>query len=139
MSDLDFKGQGWAFPPAFVKGLSTTVVLTSGDRNIQENLQILFNTRIGERLMNFNYGTKLKALVFENQNPSLFSSIKNTITNALVLYEPRIKLESVDITNSSAQDGLIEVQVTYTVLKTNHRANFVYPFYISEGTHLRQG
>lgn len=136
MDNSSFLGQGWAFPPAFVKDLDTTVVLSNGDVNIKENLKILFDTTIGERIMEFGFGTKLKKLAFDKIDSNLVGNIKDTIKRAILLYERRIKLLSIQVDLTDSQTGLIRVQVNYLINQTNDRANYVYPFHLTEGTNL---
>jgi len=50
MDQKSFLGTGWSFPPQFVKSLNS-VILTSEEQNIRENLQVLFETNVGERIM----------------------------------------------------------------------------------------
>lgn len=137
IEDQSFLGKGWAFPPAFVKGLDTTVVMTEGEDNIKENLHILFSTRIGERLMQFSYGTKLKSYVFDPQNATLIGNIKKTIKTAILLYERRIKLDDIQVELIQDRESMINIEVQYIIRTTNNRANFVYPFYLTEGTNIR--
>ncbi|MEO1261785.1 MAG: GPW/gp25 family protein [Bacteroidota bacterium] len=137
IEDQSFLGRGWTFPPAFVKGLDTTVVMSQGEENIKENLHILFSTRIGERLMKYNYGTKLKSYVFDPQNATLIGNIKKTVKTAILLFERRIKLDEIKVELIQDQESIVNIEVQFTVRKTNNRANFVYPFYLTEGTNIR--
>ena len=132
-----FLGQGWAFPPAFARDLNA-VVLSEGYQNIEENLHILFSTQCGERLMNINYGTALRSFLFEDPDGDMYSSIQDTVKNAILLYEPRIKLLEVSITPDASDPSTILIAVQYAVRTTNSRRNFVFPFHIIEGTNLIQ-
>lgn len=130
-----FLGQGWAFPPSFARDLNA-VVMSAEDQNIQENLNILFSTYRGERLMNESYGTMLRSLVFENPDVEMYGAMRNTIRNAILLFEPRIKLVDIAISADPSDPGTVLVSVQYTIRTTNSRSNFVYPFHIIEGTNL---
>ncbi len=61
--------------------------------------------------------------------------MRNDITRAIILFEPRISLEDVSF-EEQADEGLLLIQLTYTVIRTNNRNNMVYPFYINEGTNV---
>src|SRR4030042_1612721 len=102
---LPFLGIGWSFPPTFNKSLGT-VQMTSGEEDINNSLEILLSTEIGERLIEPNYGCNLKNLVFEPIDASLLAYIEELITNAIVYFEPRIKLERVKITESQEEGKL---------------------------------
>lgn len=135
MNQKSFLGTGWAFPPQFSKSLDS-VIMTSEDENIHQNLNILFQTKVGERIMNFAYGTKLSLLVFDRISAKLIGDIEETITDAILFYEPRINLEEVLVDDTDYRDGLINVEVKYIIRQTNNRGNYVYPFYLNEGTNL---
>lgn len=132
-----FLGQGWSFPPAFTRHLNS-VLLSSDEDNIHECLSILLATQCGERLMNENYGTVLRSLLFEDSDGLLYSSIQDSIKNAILLYEPRIKLLGIDINPDPADHSKLFVHVSYSIRTNNSRRNFVFPFYILEGTNLIQ-
>lgn len=130
-----FIGKGWGFPPTFVKGYNT-VVMTEDIQNVNENLRALFSTTLGERPFNQGYGTRLKNFVFNAQSALLEIEIKDALTTAIKLYEPRIIVDNLVIDMTKSADGYVSVNLQYTVRQINSRHNFVYPFYINEGTHL---
>ena len=128
-------GTGWAFPPTFVKGAN--VVLSSHDtQNINENLTVLFSTRVGENLSDTVYGTRLRDLVFAPDDSALKHDLKEAVATAIKLYEPRIILENVIIDMIDQKEGIIHLSVTYTIKEVNTRHNFVFPYYTKEGTNL---
>lgn len=61
--------------------------------------------------------------------------MRNDITRAVTLYEPRILLEEVSF--ELKEEGVLLIKLTYTVVRTNNRSNMVYPFYLNEGTNLK--
>lgn len=132
-----FLGQGWSFPPSFVRDLNS-VVLTGEDQNIQENLSVLLGTQCGERLMNESYGTTLRSFVFEDPDGDTLSEIQDTVKTAVLLYEPRIKLLDVKVSTDTSDQSTIRISLEYTIRTNNSRRNFVYPFHITEGTNLIQ-
>jgi len=56
------------------------------------------------------------------------------VEQAIVLWEPRIDVLSVDVVQDPAEDGLVRIEVEFVVRRTNTRSNFVYPFYMREAT-----
>ena len=58
-----FLGTGWAFPPTF-DPVSGTVELVSGEKDINESLNILLSTSIGERVMQPKYGCNMQDYLF---------------------------------------------------------------------------
>ena len=79
----------------------------------------------------------LKAMVFENINESTVTEIKDVIERAVLFFEPRITLESIDVETDDANEGRVNVKLNYLVRTTNTRSNIVYPFYFIEGSQVR--
>lgn len=136
MNKPNFLGKGWAFPPAFIKGAPGVVAMTYADENIKENLRILLMTRIGERICELGYGTRLKKLAFAGINARLVGNIKETIKRGILLYERRIQLENIKVDLSQSREGYVLIDIHYTINQTNDRSNFVYPFHFTEGTNI---
>ncbi len=63
-------GTGWSFPPAFDKG-SNTAVMVSAEKDIEQSLEILLSTSLGERVMQPDYGCNLKDYQFESVDNAL--------------------------------------------------------------------
>jgi phage baseplate assembly protein W len=58
------------------------------------------------------------------------------IERAILFFEPRITLDRIVVCSEEMAQGLIEIELTYTIRTTNTRSNMVYPFYFLEGTNL---
>ena len=129
-------GTGWSFPPTFVKG-PNTVEMISDEEDVNSSLHILLSTGIGERVMRPTYGCDLKQFLFEPLDTSLQAYVKDIIITAVLYHEPRIRLDDVTIARN-AEQGMIEINVQYTVKTTNSRFNLVYPFYLREATEVRE-
>ena len=100
-----FIGTGWSFPPSFSKG-SGTVDLVSGEEDINESLNILLSTSLGERVMQPKYGCNLNDYMFESLSSSLIGLIKDRVEQAILFYEPRILAEKVEVTPDDSADLL---------------------------------
>ena len=135
MEENTFLGVGWSFPPYFIKETNAPA-MTKGEANIRENLNTLFATKLGERIMEFGYGTTLHALIFESNTEDLAPQIIDTVSNAILNYEPRVVLEEVTLLDNDILNGRLDISIHYKVIGTNTRHNLVYPFYLSEGTNL---
>lgn len=135
LEDKAFLGRGWGFSPAFDK-LSGEVLMLEGADDIVSSLEILLSTRPGERVMQPDYGCNLDVLLFEPLTTTLVSEVKDIIETAIMYYEPRITLENIDISMADPHQGLVLIEIEYTVRETNSRFNFVYPFYLNEGTNI---
>ncbi|WP_183576364.1 GPW/gp25 family protein [Mucilaginibacter sp. X5P1] len=133
--NTDFLGTGWGFPPTF-DNTTNKVAMSSDEADIQLSLQILLSTRKGERVMLPDYGCNLNEMLFEPMNTTFKSYISEMIRTSILYYEARIDLNSLLIDDSQDADGIIIINISYTVRTTNSRFNFVYPFYKREGTEL---
>lgn len=144
-----FLGTGWAFPIRFDKeapvsgaadqnalsAIDCGVGMVSEIEDIEQSLTILLTTRPGERAMRPDYGCSLEDLLFEPVNESLLTFVRNQIDRAILYYEPRVKLERVNILeDENLLEGRLMISVEITVRSTNSRFNYVYDFYKREAT-----
>jgi len=131
---LSFLGTGWDFPPTF-EGGPDRVRMISDEEDIRSSLRILLSTTIGERRMQPRYGCNMDRLVFEPADGTFQAYLKDLVKIAILYFEPRIILEDVTL-EPQPYEGLIMITVSYTIARTNTRFNFVYPFYITDGTEV---
>ena len=127
-ADDSFLGTGWSFPPSFDRATSE-VEMTSGIEDIERSLEIIFSTILGERVMNPLFGCSLEESVFEAMNTSRLTYIENMLKTAVLYHEPRIDAERVEVLPDQLE-GVLMINIDYTVRSTNSRFNFVFPFYI---------
>jgi phage baseplate assembly protein W len=139
MLDIDhnFTGVGWKFPIEFKKNLGTVVMLT-GEEDIRNSLDVLFATRVGERIMHSSFGSALETFLFMPMNRSTITYLKAILSDEILFNEPRIVLNDIEIQSSATEDGKLDIVFDYTVSKTNNRYNYVYPFYLTEATNLKR-
>jgi phage baseplate assembly protein W len=131
-----FLGTGWSFPPTFNKE-SRSVVMTSDVEDINKSLEILFSTSLGERLMQPKYGANLERFLFEPITETLKTYMKDLINDAILYHEARIKLLDLKL-EAFELEGRIDITLEYIVKGTNSRYNYVYPYYLEEGTNISQ-
>ena len=129
--DTSFLGTGWQFPPAFTEQ-GGDVLTVSGAEDIHQSIQILLSTRLGERVMNDTFGCDLFHAVFAEIDQDTINTLKGFVSDAILFHEPRIELDSIGIVESDDEQGLLRIEIEYTVKSTNSRFNMVYPFYINE-------
>jgi uncharacterized protein len=132
---IPFIGRGWSFPPAFNKA-AKAVELLEDERDIESSLEILFTTRLGERIMQPTYGCDLQDLVFESLTLTQKTYLRDLIETAILYHEPRIRLDGVVLDTSQEMEGLLLIILDYTIRTTNTRFNFVFPFFKTEATNL---
>ncbi|MCT4624025.1 MAG: GPW/gp25 family protein [Schleiferiaceae bacterium] len=131
----DFLGKGWSFPPRIAGGTTTMV---KDELDIKQSLEILLNTLPGERIMLPKYGCDLKDVMFEALNTTLVTYIKDLIETAILYYEPRIEVKNINIIQELYLEGRLDIEVDFVIRATNSRLNFVYPFYKTEGTEIKE-
>ncbi len=133
LATQQFLGTGWTFPPTF-NHHTASVVMSSDDVNIKQCLWVLFSTAIGERIMLATYGTGLRTKVFDALTTTMANDIRSQILKAILDWEPRIDVVSIDIMELSPLDGKLDIFIEFIVRQTNSRNNMVYPFYLNEAT-----
>jgi phage baseplate assembly protein W len=131
-----FLGTGWSFPPEFSPE-SGTVLMTSDERDIEASLRILFGTRMGERFLVPDYGLDVHDILFDPMSTSLRTFLEDRVRTALLVYEPRIRLLSLNVDSPHPSDGRLHIELEYEIRATNSRYNLVFPFYRWDGNEQR--
>jgi uncharacterized protein len=132
-STSQFLGRGWSFPPSFSRGSATTSMVSEAE-DIRESLRILLSTAPGERIMVPQYGCALWRMVFESLDATLLTRIQDAVRRAILHWEPRITVDKIDVRADRVVAGLVRIDISYAIRGTNSRSNFVFPFYLREGT-----
>ena len=130
-----FLGSGWSFPPRFLES-TEGLEISHNEQDIAESIFILLSTTPGERVMNPEYGCDLQSMVFTSMNLSNQTRIEDMINTAIMYFEPRVNVVSISVKSPDKLLGKLDVSITYEIKGTNSRKNMVYPFYLSEGTHI---
>lgn len=126
-----FLGTGWSFPPEFSRN---GVAMVSDHEDIEQSLFIVLSTSLGERVMRPDFGSNLRAQVFENLDEGTKALIKDSVRRAILFHEPRVVVDRVRVETDLEEPGVARVSIEYVVTATNNRRNMVYPFYLTEGT-----
>jgi Bacteriophage baseplate protein W len=123
-----FLGTGWVFPirpnPAGSLGY------VSGDDNVEQSLAILLQTALGERVMRPDFGTEAPRLVFAPGSEQFLHLLETTVRNAIINWEPRVDVQSLDAEADPVDPARITVSIAYTIRQTNTRKNLVFPYYL---------
>ncbi len=135
MPYTSFLGTGWGFPPEFIP--ETGVAMTSDEEDIDRSMRILFGTAIGERFLTPKYGLDMHEILFEPVSTTMKTFIKDRVKTAILIYEPRINLLSLELDTSAQPEGKISIVLEYEVRATNSRYNLVYPFYTTDSNEVR--
>lgn len=127
-----FLGVGWSFPVAF-DAASQDVARAEFEEDIRQAILIILETTPGERVMRPDFGSGLRAMVFEPVNYTTLALVKQRVEQALVFWEPRIDVREVTVTPNGSAPNRIDIDIGYQVRATNTFYNLVYPFYLQEG------
>ena len=128
MSEQKFLGVGWDLALA-VDG-DKRVQMAQYEDSIRQSIWIILSTSPGERIMRPTFGSNLQALVFDINDSGLAGAAANAVKNALVRWEPRIRLLDVSAYPDPNSPNLLHINISYLVRATNSRSNLVYPFYL---------
>lgn len=127
-----FLGRGWSFPPQFNRS-PEEVKMLEGDADIQSSLEILLSTRLGERIMVPNFGCNLDEMLFQSLDLTLKTYVIDLIKTAILYHESRIEVNEIKLFPDRETEGLLLIDIDYTIRTTNSRRNMVYPFFKGEG------
>ncbi|NOQ72213.1 MAG: hypothetical protein GQ574_09445 [Crocinitomix sp.] len=131
--DTLFLGRGWGFPPTFNKG-DRSLEMVSGEIDIRQSLGILLSTTLGERTIHPDFGCQLDEYLFQPMTTSLTTLVKDIVERAIVEHESRIELLGINLNLEQEVEGVLLLEIEYLISATNSRSNYVYPFYLEEGT-----
>ncbi len=123
----EFIGAGWAFPMRL--DATGSIALVSHDREIEESIRLIVGTAPGERPMRPEYGCAIHDYVFASIDSDTAGRISGEVRSALVRWEPRIKVEGVDVTVDPKDQTFAYIDIRYSVGDTNDPRNLVFPFY----------
>lgn len=126
-----FLGVGWKFPVS--SGPNLAVNTSEYEKDIEEAIKIILGTAKGERVMRPDFGCGIHNYVFGTPNVTTLAKIKNSIREALYLWEPRIEVINVETLINEIHNGKLIINIEYTISATNNRRNLVYDFYLKEG------
>jgi phage baseplate assembly protein W len=132
----DIVGRGWAFPFRFTTvGRTSKMVgvsrVASTEKIVMAMRQIL-GTRIGSRVIDRNFGSDLREILFTPIDEVSIARVRFAVTSAIQRWERRVELLDVAVDISSAQSGRIDVTVDFKVISTQEIGNLVYPLYITD-------
>lgn len=132
---LSFLGQGWGFPPSFDPA-TKSLALARDEEDIRQSLYVLLHTEPGERVMQPDYGCALRQFLFVSIDRSVLTQLQDVISRAILRYEPRVLAGPVLADTTRLNDGVLLLEVSYTIRVVNSRHNIVFPFYLREATLL---
>lgn len=85
---------------------------------IKFNLVNLLLTGTGERYFNLGFGSNLRNFLFQNITQPELQAVKDTISEVVSLYYPRVEITTFNITFEADNNALI-VEFKYRISQTN--------------------
>lgn len=118
LMSYDFLGKGLRYPFRFQSVSGGTQVSTATSReheHIRESILQILGTRIGERFMNPEFGSRLKDLVFEQNDEVLKGLLRHYVIDAIKRWEKRVIITEVrfDDRPLNIDGNLLLVHIAY--------------------------
>ncbi len=104
----------FGFNPPFIGGPSGILSRQEEDKLIKNDLLQLLLTIPGERVMLPNFGTQLRAIIFDQLDDATLDLLSFGVTTAINQYEPRIALQNVYIQPDYDRHG-IALRIVYSI------------------------
>lgn len=84
--------------PPFVGGPQGILSIQTDERLIKNDILQLLLTLPGERVYRPTFGTRIRAMVFENPTPQDLAQLESDIVQQLSVEEPRVTVNAVSVT-----------------------------------------
>ncbi|WP_322906411.1 GPW/gp25 family protein [Paenibacillus campi] len=132
MSQRSFLGRGWSFPVQ-VDPATGRIGMSEYSEDIREAIRILIGTMPGERVMNPEFGCRIRQYQFETLDVTTMNLMAKSVREAIARWEPRVTEVEVATHQDDPEQGTVRIEVRYRERATNHVSNQVYPFYLYGG------
>src|SRR3954470_7595817 len=113
----EFVGTGWAFP--LRADATGGVALVSGIREIEESIRLILATAPGERPMRPEFGCSVHEYIFAPADAATAGDIAYAVRVAIDRWEPRVDLEDVSVRFEDVDQGVLYIDVRYSLGGTN--------------------
>lgn len=105
--------------------------IASTEKIVMAIRQIL-GTRIGSRVIDRNFGSDLREILFTPIDEVSIARVRFAVTSAIQQWERRVELLDVAVDIANVKSGRIDVTVNFKVISTQEIGNLVYPLYITD-------
>jgi phage baseplate assembly protein W len=109
-------GRGISFPPRL--GSDGRWAWSQGDDNVRDSVQAILLTDRGERLMLPDFGGNLARFLFEPNTTTTRHLIAERITQALNAWEPRLRVEAVQVEEDPQDPQAAIAIISYQLVAT---------------------
>lgn len=122
-------GQGWGQPLA--PDAQGRLPVVSGPEKVRQAIFTILDTEPGERVMRADFGCGLRRFLMQPNNPGTRAGIERVVTQALVRWEPRIRVIDVQVL-STDDPALVHIDLHYAHVLDGRQDVLVYPFYLEQ-------
>ncbi|GAB4525708.1 MAG: GPW/gp25 family protein [Anaerolineae bacterium] len=112
-------GRSLGFPPRV--GADGRMVWSEGETNVRESMQIILQTRPGERLLLPEFGCRLEQYLFEPNTISTLRLIQEEVKQAINRWEPRVRLDDIVVEVNPQDVRVVDITIYYTLVATQVR------------------
>lgn len=130
--DREFIGRGFHFPPQ-VDMTTGRFLMAEDETDIREAVYLILMTRLGERPMQPDFGCNIEDYVFDLPDSRTERKLRESVISALEKWEPRIADIDAAVDAGKISEGMLEIEISYTIRKTNNTVNMVFPYYLETG------
>lgn len=99
----------------------------SNERSINQSLKNIILTDLGERLFQPNFGSNVRAMLFENSMEDNLSTIELYIARSISTNEPRVNLIEINL-EPSETDNELTINIVYNTINSPEPVLFTYIF-----------
>ena len=94
---------------------------------VKNNIRNLLNTNLGERLMQPQFGTDLRRIIFEPIDEQVTLKIQDKILDALEIWLPFVQVSNIEIVNQSkdTDNNSVLVNIEFSILKNSSSTDSV--------------
>lgn len=100
------KASFYGMNPPFLGGQENILSRQEDDRLIKNDILQLLLTIPGERVMRPTFGVQLRSFVFEQMTDADIVALQSEIAEAIRVNEPRVNVESIDITRNDDKNRI---------------------------------
>lgn len=122
-----FIGNGMSVSKVFDKLHLNTTVITGKDK-IHDSIYTILSTKIGERFMLPEFGSKLHMVLFEPNTFVFQDLVQFYVRDALTKWERRINVLDVKVI-TEVEGNVVPVEITYQIANSNVVDTYVFPFH----------
>jgi phage baseplate assembly protein W len=124
-----FIGAGWAFFPLRTD-YTGAIALVGADQEIKESIRLILGTAPGERPMRPEFGCAIHEFAFAPADAGTAGQIVYEVRAALERWEPRIDVDTVLVRFDDVDNGMLYIDIRYSIRGRNDPRNLVFPFYV---------